>query len=108
MTHLGPMVLELEPIVVGTESLKEYKRNFQLHGRAYNCQRKPEKEVAAGAVGPGVRSWIRRNRRREGVPGRWISLGQRPRQREAEVLLRGQLRCCRAKRTVQAVRRQLA
>lgn len=23
MTHLGPMVLELEPIVVGTESLKE-------------------------------------------------------------------------------------
>ena len=63
-----------------------YKRNLQLHGKAYNCQRKPEKEVAAGAVGPGIRRWMRRNRRREGVPGRWISLGKGP--------ARGKLRFC--------------
>ena len=50
------------------------------------CQRKPEKEVATGPVEPGVRSWIRRKRRREDVPGRWISLGKGP--------ARGKLRFC--------------
>ena len=68
--------------VIADKLAAVYKRSLQLHGRAYNCQRKPEKEVAAGAVGPGIRSWIRRNRRREGVPGRWISLGKGPARRK--------------------------